>query len=63
MPESDQTDPTFRHYFVDEAGDPSLFNQHGNVNSLVLLHGHDWSGNATRGWSEIPRDHANCEKY
>ena len=29
MPDSDHSDPTFRHYFVDEAGDPSLFNKHG----------------------------------
>ena len=29
MPDSDHADPTFRHYFVDEAGDPSLFNKHG----------------------------------
>ena len=29
LPDSDQTNPTFRHYFVDEAGDPSLFNKYG----------------------------------
>ena len=43
MPDSDHADPTFRHYFVDEAGDSSLFNKHGttpNGNRSLLNHAH-----------------------
>jgi hypothetical protein len=29
MPDADQLTPTFRNYFVDEAGDLTLFNKHG----------------------------------
>ena len=29
MKDQQSTSPTFRHYFVDEAGDPSLFKKRG----------------------------------